>query len=1185
MIRLTYSNRTEALLTALVRRLDERRRGDHDPLAPTYIVVPNRNVERYVELGVARHLGIAANLRFLRLAGLVREWLEPGGPLLIETALTARVLRALLDDAWLADPGMAPVRRYLGGAGEASDAIDLRRVQLALHVARLFEEYGFSRPELLAAWDADGARFTGTPHAATERWQRELWRAVRAHPQSEGHRTLAEALEDAREIAPPARELHVFGLSYVARIFARLHAVLGEKCDLHLYALNPCEEFWEDLETLGELRRRRRESDAEPSWLFEDEDPFRLSVDTETPLLRLWGRPGREHVRLLGMLPECDFEPAFVDPLANQTGNANEILPLFSRLSAPSLLARLQHDVLRRSPRPDRPDPDAVKDDSVQVLACPSIRREVETVAAEIWSLVSSMDDLSFDRIAVLVNGPDRDLYLPHLIAAFGEAHGIPFNVADLSLASASPLVEGALRLFALPGSRFTRPEVLSILTHPAVRPREIEPHEWVALTDRLGIFFGLDREALRGTYVDEHRFHWEQGLVRIALGAFVSGEASGDPRFVELGDERYLPEEAPVGDGSAARFAELSRSLLSDARFARDARLTLTKWAELFAAMARTYLVPEDEREESALRRVLSAVATLAAHDLDGALVSYTIAHELAKEAVEALGGGRGQQLADGVAVSSLMPMRAIPFRVIFVLGMGEGRFPAADRRDSMDLRAARRQVGDVTPPERDRYTFLETLLCARDRLYLSYVARDEQTGDALAPSTVLAELIDVIDESYLPAAKNRIERTPKLRRHEEKTIVDVLPEAAAELRARMLGDALREQLDQTKNDERSFVQLTRPEVLRRAARSEPVLDALALAPLPERAEASAATTTLRLSLSSLRRFLECPLQAWTRTVLRLDDDEIDTAFAVADEPFAPSALDATVALRASFVEHAVHGTPLEEAYAREVAPRKARGRWPVGALEQIAARDHRDILVRWRDTLDALRESGLSRFSSVRFGSAETEEASVEVLDPIVIAFDDDPRAPGSGRALRVELVGRTDLLGDGPRSSLLPLLYGGVGARGRVNELRHAMRAFFDHAALSASGREVDVHRAVHLIGDREDARPSIVAFDGLSAESARDWLRDLVRDLVSRRHAYLMPCEAVLRLSERWSQVRGEDIVRSIEEVRDRWGGGQSRYGPVREPLRYPPLPPGEAWDAAERRFGPLFRAILPAPGLR
>ena len=151
MIDLTYSNRTEALLSALARRLAARREavvaGQVDPLTPVWIVVPNRNVERHVELELARALGIAANLRFLRLQDLVRGWL--GERLLLDDALVARTLGGLLDRALLDEPVMAPVHRYLAAAGGDPEATDLRRAQLAVHVARLFEEYAYSRPELL----------------------------------------------------------------------------------------------------------------------------------------------------------------------------------------------------------------------------------------------------------------------------------------------------------------------------------------------------------------------------------------------------------------------------------------------------------------------------------------------------------------------------------------------------------------------------------------------------------------------------------------------------------------------------------------------------------------------------------------------------------------------------------------------------------------------------------------------------------------------------------------------------------------------------------------------------------------------------------------------------------------------------------------------------------------------------
>ena len=40
------------------------------------------------------------------------------------------------------------------------------------------------------------------------------------------------------------------------------------------------------------------------------------------------------------------------------------------------------------------------------------------------------------------------------------------------------------------------------------------------------------------------------------------------------------------------------------------------------------------------------------------------------------------------------------------------------------------------VTPAERDKYVFLETLLCARERFVVSWVARDELDGLQIHPS-----------------------------------------------------------------------------------------------------------------------------------------------------------------------------------------------------------------------------------------------------------------------------------------------------------------------------------------------------------------------------------------------------------------------------------------------------------------
>src|SRR5690606_24138480 len=137
----------------------------------------------------------------------------------------------------------------------------------------------------------------------------------------------------------------------------------------------------------------------------------------------------------------------------------------------------------------------------------------------------------------------------------------------------------------------------------------------------------GAGSEDHAATYIEGDLFNWDQGLRRIGLGACMSGPRSGDEEPVELGTGRYLPFDLPMSSTvSAARFSALVRSLIADARFARDARLTLPEWADFFGAMLTAYIsAGEEDRRD--VGRVRSLLAELADIDVDGARVGFSIA------------------------------------------------------------------------------------------------------------------------------------------------------------------------------------------------------------------------------------------------------------------------------------------------------------------------------------------------------------------------------------------------------------------------------------------------------------------------------------------------------------------------------------------------------------------------------
>ena len=100
----------------------------------------------------------------------------------------------------------------------------------------------------------------------------------------------------------------------------------------------------------------------------------------------------------------------------------------------------------------------------------------------------------------------------------------------------------------------------------------------------------------------------------------------------------------------------------------------------------------------------------------------------------------------AGAVTFATLMPMRAIPFRHVCLLGMNDGDFPRSRQPADFDLMGNDYRPGDRSRREDDRYLFLEALLSARERLSISWVGRSVHDDSPRPPSVLVAQLRDHI-------------------------------------------------------------------------------------------------------------------------------------------------------------------------------------------------------------------------------------------------------------------------------------------------------------------------------------------------------------------------------------------------------------------------------------------------------
>jgi len=89
----------------------------------------------------------------------------------------------------------------------------------------------------------------------------------------------------------------------------------------------------------------------------------------------------------------------------------------------------------------------------------------------------------------------------------------------------------------------------------------------------------------------------------------------------------------------------------------------------------------------------------------------------------------------------------------------MNDRSFPRTSPQLSFDLMVQKPRLGDRSSREDDRYLFLETLISARERLYISYVGQSIKDNSEAPPSVLVSELLDYVAQGFELEGKKIVE------------------------------------------------------------------------------------------------------------------------------------------------------------------------------------------------------------------------------------------------------------------------------------------------------------------------------------------------------------------------------------------------------------------------------------------
>ena len=761
-----HGNQAESLRDLLVGWMK------HYPLAPLEtetVLVQSNGIAQWLKLSLAADeadggCGIAAGLDFLLpsrflwqvyRAVLGRDAVPETSPF-DESRLVWRLMRLL--PMVMAEPVFHPLERFL-----ADDADLRKRFQLAGRLADLFDQYQVYRADWLAAWAAGedvliDARGAPRPLPDDQRWQAALWRRLREDVVAgEGGRAgvhrafLARAAELAGAPRPAGlpRRVLVFGISSLPRQSLEVLAALAQWSQVLMCVHNPCRHFWADIVSGRDLLRHRYRRQAPKAGRPEllSEDMLHLHAH---PLLAAWGKQGRDYIALLD---EHD-DPAARAGHAARLGELGERIDLFVDKTGATVLEQLQQDILDLVPMPEirarGTVVDPARDASLRFHVAHGPQREVEILHDQLLAAFNTDDSLRPRDVIVMV--PDIDAYAPHIEAVFGllakeDPRFIPFSLADQGTRGFDPLAGALETLLGLPQSRVTVSDVLDLLDVPALRRRfgieEVDLpllHRWIRGAN---IRWGLDgaHRASLGLPVGEAAAQnsWLFGLRRMLLG-YALGQDAPAWRGIEPYEEIGGLEAARLGPlvellARLERTWEHLRSPAPPAQWGVRLRALLADW---FApdASGDAYTV---SRLESAIESWLDACAEVG---LDEALPLSVVSEQWLATLD---GGGLSQRFfAGAVTFATLMPMRAIPFRIVCLLGMNDGDYPRSRPPLDFDLMGGDYRPGDRSRREDDRYLFLEALLSARERLYISWVGHSIHDNSERPPSVLVGQLRD---------------------------------------------------------------------------------------------------------------------------------------------------------------------------------------------------------------------------------------------------------------------------------------------------------------------------------------------------------------------------------------------------------------------------------------------------------
>lgn len=725
------------------------------------IIVPERLMGIMLKDKITRSSGICANLDCVTLPGPVLEKIylknNPGQQLfdfsqakfLIYQFLCQMNKNNTIDDAELSN--------YLVVAGEFDRT---RAFTLATQLGEIFHEYLYLRSEELL----------GIDKMNLPQWQKQLWNNLQSAiaPQKTYLDIFSYfmTVDLGSENLDLPHELYIFALSSIYPSQLRILNRFSERINVYWYYLAVSHHYYGDLLSTSARAKLEKKYLRKPDLSLDD-----LYLVDGNPLVANLGQQSREFVELL-QANEIEVYRFDDSSVANNASNTflqllqSDIRNLSFRIDEQFRCSDnteyYANPVLLTTAKESEDIHDIGLASSIKINSCHNRMREIQVMFNELAELFRQVPDISASDI--LITAPDIDDYATYLQGVFENEKIVTTNHHERTLC------------YNLTGNRRNRSyKVLEtikfILNFPYHLPvnsllellmqAEIQKQLAISANDISVIEkwlndnrvnFGYDAEDYQIYGYSNYSVHsFRQFLDNLLFGGFINQESleqANQIPLLTLNGQNYLPyDNLDYADLALAHKLILLIDELQELR--RQLYLDQHNWRELELAEVcqllnrlQTQLFSDDD----SLLTINRFIGQLQLQNSE-TLVNLAIINQLIDEFCQ--NSRTSLTLNGAITCASLRHIRNLPFKYVYILGLNFGEFPREYRPNRLSLLAYDWCIADRNYNLEDKQIFLDTVLAAKERLWLSYIGRRETDNSEIKPSAVLKLLITTLGQS----------------------------------------------------------------------------------------------------------------------------------------------------------------------------------------------------------------------------------------------------------------------------------------------------------------------------------------------------------------------------------------------------------------------------------------------------